>query len=37
MFCVYTEVMAKDETVTFEKKKNTPQYQLLHISKVDRS
>ena len=36
MFCVYTKVMAQDDTVTFEKK-NTPHFQLLSMSKVDAS
>ena len=35
MFCVYTEVMAHDDTVTFEK--NMPYFQLLPMSKVDQS
>ena len=32
-----TEMMAQDDTVTFEKnnKKNTPPFQLLPMSKVD--
>ena len=34
MFCVFTEVKAQDETVTFE---NTPHFQLLPMSKVDQS
>ena len=38
MFCVYSEVVAQDDTVTFEiKKKTTPHFQLLPMSKVDRS
>ena len=36
MFCVYTDIMAQDDTVTFELKK-TPHFQLLPISKVDQS
>ena len=35
MFCVYTEVMAQDDTVTFSK--TTPHFQLLPKSKVDQS
>ena len=35
MFCVYTEIMAQDDTVTFEK--TTPHFQLLFMSKVDQS
>ena len=35
MFCVYTEIMAQDDTVTFEK--NTPHFQRLPMSKVDQS
>ena len=35
MFCVYTEVMAQDDTVTFNK--TTPHFQLLPVSKVDQS
>ena len=31
MFCVYTEVMAQDDTVTFEKNQLSP------LSKVDQS
>ena len=34
MFCVYTEVMAQDDTVTFYK--TTPHFQLLPMSKVDQ-
>ena len=33
MFCVYTEVMAQDDTVTF--KYNQPYFQLLPMSEVD--
>ena len=33
MFCVYTEVMAQDDTVTLNK--TTPHFQLVPISKVD--
>ena len=36
MFCVHTEVMGQDDTVTFEKK-NTPHFQLFPMSKVDQS
>ena len=36
MFCVYTDVMAQDHTVTFEKK-NTPHVRPLPKSKVDQS
>ena len=36
MFCVYTEVMARDDTVTFFNK-TTPHFQLLPMSKVDQS
>ena len=36
MFCVYIEIMAQDDTVNF-KKKNTPHFQLLPMSKVDQS
>ena len=32
MFCVYTEVMAQDDTVL---NKTTPHFQLLPMSKVD--
>ena len=35
MFCVYTEIMAQDDTVTLNK--TTPQFQLLPMSKVDQS
>ena len=35
MFCVFTEVMAQDDTVTCEK--TTPHFQLLPMSKVDLS
>ena len=35
MFCVYTEVMAQDDTVTLNK--TTPRFQLLSMSKVDQS
>ena len=35
MFCVFTEVIGLDDTVTFEK--NTPHFQLLPMSKVDQS
>ena len=35
MFCVYTEVMAQDDTVTFNK--TTPHFQLLPMFKVDQS
>ena len=35
MFCVYTEVMALDDTVTFDK--TTPHFQLVPISTVDQS
>ena len=34
MFCVYTEVMAQDDTFTFEQK---PHFQSLPMSKVDQS
>ena len=34
MFCVYTEVMVQDDTVTFEKKQAST---LLPLSKVDQS
>ena len=40
MFCVYTEVMAQDDTVTFMDillNKTTPHFQLLPMLKVDRS
>ena len=36
VFCVYTEVMAQDDTVTFEKK-NTAHFQPLPMSQVDQS
>ena len=35
MFCVYTEIMAQDDTVTLNK--TTPHFQLLPMSKVDQS
>ena len=35
VFCVYTEVMAQDDTVTLNK--TTPHFQLLPISKVAQS
>ena len=35
MFCVYTEVMAQDDTVTLNK--TTPYCQLLPMFKVDQS
>ena len=35
MFCVYTEIMAQDVTVTLNKTK--PRFQLLPKSKVDQS
>ena len=35
MFCVYTEVMAQDDTVTFEL--NHASFQRLPMSKVDQS
>ena len=35
MFCVYTEVMAQDDTVTLNK--TTPHIQPLPMSKVDTS
>ena len=35
MFIVYTEVMAQDDKVTYEK--NTPYFQCLPMSKVDQS
>ena len=35
MFCVYTEIMAQDDTVTLNK--TTSHFQLLPMSKVDRS
>ena len=35
MFCVYTEIMAQDDTVTLNK--TTPYFQLLLMSKVDQS
>ena len=35
MFCVYTEVMAQDDTGTFEK--STPHFQLLPLPKIDQS
>ena len=35
MFCAYTKVMAQDDTVTFDK--TMPHFQLLHMSKDDRS
>ena len=34
MFCVYTEVMAQDDTATLNK--TTPHFSL-HMSKVDQS
>ena len=37
MFCVYTEVMAQDDAVTFEKKTLKPHFQLLTMSKFDQS
>ena len=36
MFCVYTEIMAQDVTVTLLNK-TTPHFQLLPMSKVDQS
>ena len=35
MFCVYTEIIALDDTVTLNK--TTPHFQLLPMSKVDQS
>ena len=35
MFCVSTEAMKQDETVTLNK--NTPHFQFLPLSKVDQS
>ena len=35
MFCVYIEVMAQDDAVTFDK--TTPHFQLLSMSKVGHS
>ena len=35
MVCVYTDIMAQDDTVTSEK--NTPHFQLLPMSRVDQS
>ena len=35
VLCVYTEVMAQDNTVTFDK--TTPHFQLLPMSEVDQS
>ena len=35
MFCVYTEVMAQDGTVTLNK--TTPHFQLLPLSEVHQS
>ena len=35
MFCVYTEVMAQDDTVTLNK--TAPHFQLLPMSNVDQS
>ena len=35
MFCVYTEVMVQDDTVTFDI--TPPHFQLLPMSKVDQS
>ena len=35
MLCVYTEIMAQDDTVFINK--NTPHFQLLPMSKVDKS
>ena len=35
MFCVYTEVMAQDDTLLLNK--TTPHFQLLPMSKVDHS
>ena len=35
MFCVSTEAMVQDDTVTFEN--TTPHFQLLPMSKVDQS
>ena len=37
MFCIYTEVMAKDDLVIFNKTTCTPHFQLLPMSKVDQS
>ena len=34
-FCVHTEIMAQDDTVTLNK--ITPHFQLLPMSKVDQS
>ena len=35
MFCIYTEIMAQDDTVTFDK--TTPPFQFLPMSKFDQS
>ena len=35
MFCVYTDIMAQDDTFLFNK--TTPHFQLLPMSKVDLS
>ena len=35
MFCVYTEIIAQDDTVLLNK--TTPHFQLLPSSKVDQS
>ena len=37
MFCVYTEVMAQDDTVRLLLNKTTPHFQLLPMCKVDQS
>ena len=37
MFCVYTEIMAQDDTVQLLLDKTTPHFQLLPMSKVDQS
>ena len=36
MFCVCTEIMAQDDTVTLDSK-TTPHFQLLPVSKEDQS
>ena len=36
MFCVFSEVMGQDNTITFEKK-NTPHFHFLPMTKVDQS
>ena len=37
MFCMYTKVMAQDDTVIILLNKTTPHFQLLPMSKIDQS